>query len=247
VGWAGGRHAGWQRADLHAQPLLRPRHGQFTQPDPIGLAGGLNSYGFAAGDPVSYADPYGLCKIEVQYTPAGYVGKHSVIITTEEDGTATAWDAGPAHGPPSGGNASGASGGSGGSSSESSGSNSPSANGSSPRAGEGNGDDSSMYGELVAKSTSYVRGQRIYQPNAPRTLVLHNDKSCEQYARSFRTTIGIINRANIVYNPFTTNSNAAAHLMLDRAGLQVLARLLFVFVPGWDRNLLAGSDGGGGW
>jgi RHS repeat-associated protein len=38
-----------------------PRSGQFTQPDPIGLAGGLNSYGFAAGDPVSYADPYGLC------------------------------------------------------------------------------------------------------------------------------------------------------------------------------------------
>jgi RHS repeat-associated protein len=37
-----------------------PQTGQFTQPDPIGLAGGLNSYGFAAGDPVSYSDPYGL-------------------------------------------------------------------------------------------------------------------------------------------------------------------------------------------
>ena len=37
-----------------------PATGQFTQPDPIGLAGELNSYGFAAGDPVSYADPYGL-------------------------------------------------------------------------------------------------------------------------------------------------------------------------------------------
>jgi RHS repeat-associated protein len=40
-----------------------PASGQFTQPDPIGLAGGLNSYGFAAGDPVSYSDPYGL-KVE---------------------------------------------------------------------------------------------------------------------------------------------------------------------------------------
>jgi RHS repeat-associated protein len=38
-----------------------PASGQFTQPDPIGLAGGLNAYGFAAGDPVSYSDPYGLC------------------------------------------------------------------------------------------------------------------------------------------------------------------------------------------
>jgi RHS repeat-associated protein len=37
-----------------------PQTGQFTQPDPIGLAGGLNSYGFAAGDPVGYSDPYGL-------------------------------------------------------------------------------------------------------------------------------------------------------------------------------------------
>jgi RHS repeat-associated protein len=35
--------------------------GQFTQSDPIGVAGGLNTYGFAGGDPVSYSDPYGLC------------------------------------------------------------------------------------------------------------------------------------------------------------------------------------------
>ena len=34
--------------------------GRFTQEDPIGLAGGLNVYGFANGDPVNYSDPYGL-------------------------------------------------------------------------------------------------------------------------------------------------------------------------------------------
>ncbi|MGH8546915.1 MAG: RHS repeat domain-containing protein [Gammaproteobacteria bacterium] len=32
-----------------------------TQEDPIGLAGGLNLYGFANGDPVNFSDPYGLC------------------------------------------------------------------------------------------------------------------------------------------------------------------------------------------
>jgi RHS repeat-associated protein len=37
-----------------------PQTGAFTQQDPIGLAGGLNTYGFANGDPVSYSDPYGL-------------------------------------------------------------------------------------------------------------------------------------------------------------------------------------------
>gem|GEM_PF-675067 len=38
-----------------------PKTGQFTQQDPIGLAGGLNLYGYANGDPVSYSDPFGLC------------------------------------------------------------------------------------------------------------------------------------------------------------------------------------------
>jgi RHS repeat-associated protein len=37
-----------------------PATGQFTQQDPIGLVGGLNTYGFGNGDPVSYSDPYGL-------------------------------------------------------------------------------------------------------------------------------------------------------------------------------------------
>jgi RHS repeat-associated protein len=38
-----------------------PNTGRFTQEDPLGLAGGLNVYGFANGDPVSYSDPFGLC------------------------------------------------------------------------------------------------------------------------------------------------------------------------------------------
>jgi RHS repeat-associated protein len=37
-----------------------PAAGRFTQEDPIGLAGGLNVYGFANGDPVNYGDPFGL-------------------------------------------------------------------------------------------------------------------------------------------------------------------------------------------
>jgi RHS repeat-associated protein len=35
--------------------------GRFTQEDPIGLAGGINLYGYANGDPVTYSDPFGLC------------------------------------------------------------------------------------------------------------------------------------------------------------------------------------------
>jgi RHS repeat-associated protein len=41
-----------------------PQSGRFTQEDSIGIAGGLNVYGFAGGDPVNYSDPYGLCPPE---------------------------------------------------------------------------------------------------------------------------------------------------------------------------------------
>ncbi|HET9636780.1 MAG TPA: RHS repeat-associated core domain-containing protein [Gemmatimonadaceae bacterium] len=40
-----------------------PVTGRFTQEDPIGLAGGLNSYGFAEADPVNFSDPFGLCPV----------------------------------------------------------------------------------------------------------------------------------------------------------------------------------------
>jgi RHS repeat-associated protein len=41
-----------------------PQTGRFTTEDPIGLAGGLNLYGYAGGDPVNFSDPFGLspCK-----------------------------------------------------------------------------------------------------------------------------------------------------------------------------------------
>jgi RHS repeat-associated protein len=55
-----------EKADASGLKYMRnryynPQTGQFTQQDPIGLAGGLNLYGFAGGDPVNYADPFGLC------------------------------------------------------------------------------------------------------------------------------------------------------------------------------------------
>ena len=64
IGWMGTLIDGMR--DLSGQMYMRnryydPRGGRFTQEDPIGLAGGLNVYGFANGDPVSYGDPYGLC------------------------------------------------------------------------------------------------------------------------------------------------------------------------------------------
>ncbi len=45
-----------------------PAAGQFTQQDPIGLAGGMNLYGFAGGDPVNSSDPFGLCPYASNHT-----------------------------------------------------------------------------------------------------------------------------------------------------------------------------------
>jgi RHS repeat-associated protein len=62
-----------------------PQKGRFTTPDPIGVGGGFNAYGFAGGDPVSYSDPFGLCpdpkdprctqgQWVVTFTVGGFVG-----------------------------------------------------------------------------------------------------------------------------------------------------------------------------
>ena len=47
--------------DYRRARVYDPETGRFTQEDPIGLAGGLNLYGFANGDPVNFSDPFGRC------------------------------------------------------------------------------------------------------------------------------------------------------------------------------------------
>lgn len=46
--------------EYHRNRVYDGTTGRFTQEDPAGLAAGLNAYGFANGDPVNFADPFGL-------------------------------------------------------------------------------------------------------------------------------------------------------------------------------------------
>jgi len=54
------------------------RSGASPRKDPIGLAGGLNLYGFANGDPVNFSDPFGLCP------PCGVDVGSSIIAAIEQ-------------------------------------------------------------------------------------------------------------------------------------------------------------------
>jgi hypothetical protein len=74
-----------RRPEEDRSRLCRAESDQFTQKDPIGIAGGMNLYGFADGDPINFSDPLGLCVDACILTGPSVLGAGLIIA-----GTATA-------------------------------------------------------------------------------------------------------------------------------------------------------------
>jgi RHS repeat-associated protein len=206
-----------------------PATGQFTQTDPIGIAGGLNTYGFAGGDPVSYSDPYGLCKVQVEYTnfPGifGVFFNHTLVTTTDEKGS-TFFRGGPRD--------------SGKGSSSGSSESSESSDKSSGGGGSADSAENSPSDLFVESGPNDAENNPDWQVNAalnpPPFVVVDNNEACDRYNQSFSSTMNAINAAHIRYRARSTNSNAVTAELLRRYGLPVPAESIDN-APGWGVRL----------
>ncbi|MBI2796923.1 MAG: RHS repeat-associated core domain-containing protein, partial [Gemmatimonadetes bacterium] len=215
---------------------FNPPSGQFTQEDPIGLAGGLNAYGFGGGDPIGFRDPMGTCRVRVGYTSVIGLWRHAFIEITPPDATNTSNQEPTriAEGGPEQKESNATAGGSAGSASGSS---------------SGGGARGTQGGEPVSKDNSSVNRENtpfgrviasvrtgtkegVVEWDAP---LVQDEGPCDLFIEQFEQTASRIKGAKKAYSPLGLNSNAVVNDMLREAHLGGLRRNWRAI--SWDRRI----------